>query len=144
MLKRAVKRLLAKIQRQFDQVVVVIRLDSEGGYSALYELLKDLGIAIEPRAPYTEEQNGGTERAGATIIVQAQAIRIEACLPKELSNECVMTAIYLLNRTPVKALAWRTPFEAVHGDKPSLAHLNEIGARAYTLNHSLKRGDKLE
>jgi hypothetical protein len=143
-LKRAVKRLLAKIQRQFDQVVVVIRLDSEGGYSALYELLKDLGIAIEPRAPYTEEQNGGTERAGATIIVRARAIRIEACLPKELSNECVMTAIYLLNRTPVKALAWRTPFEAVHGDKPSLAHLNEIGARAYTLNHSLKRGDKLE
>jgi len=143
-LKQAVKRLLAKIQRQFNQAVIVIRLDSERGYSALYELLRDLGIAIEPRAPYTEEQNGGTERAGATIIIRARAIRIEACLPKELSNECVMTAIYLLNRTPIKALTWRTPFEAVHGRKPSLAHLNEIGARAYTLNHALKRGDKLE
>jgi hypothetical protein len=104
-LKQAVKRLLAKIQRQFNQVVVVIQLDSEEGYSALYELLKDLGIAIELRAPYTEEQNGGTERAGAMIIIRARAIRVEASLPKELSNECVMTAIYLLNRTPVKALA---------------------------------------
>ncbi|KAE8872194.1 hypothetical protein PTNB73_03653 [Pyrenophora teres f. teres] len=143
-LKQAVKRLLAKIQRQFKQVVVAIKLDSERGYSVLYELLRDLGIAIEPRAPYTEEQNGVTERAGATIIARARAIRIEACLPKELSNECVMTAIYLLNRTPIKALAWRTPFETVHGSKPPLAHLNEIGARAYTLNHALKRGDKLE
>jgi hypothetical protein len=71
---------------------------------ALYELLRDLGIAIEPRAPYTEEQNGGTERAGATIIIQARAIRIKACLLKELSNECIITAIYLLNRTPIKAL----------------------------------------
>lgn len=143
-LKQAVKRLLAKIQRQFNQAVIVIKLDSERGYSALYELLRDLGIAIEPRAPYTEEQNGMTERAGATIIARARAIRLEASMPKELSNECVMTAIYLLNRTPIKALAWRTPSEAVHGVKPSLAHLNEIGARAYTLNHALKRADKLE
>ena len=143
-LKQAVQRLLSKIQRQFKQVVVAVKLDSERGYSVLYELLRDLGIAIEPRAPYTEEQNGMTERAGATIIARARAIRLEASLPKELSNECVMTAIYLLNRTPVKALTWGTPFEAVHGVKPSLAHLNEIGARAYTLNHALKRGDKLE
>jgi hypothetical protein len=71
-------------------------------------------------------------------------IRIEACLPKELSNKCVMTAIYLLNRTPVKALAWRTPFEAVHGVNPSLAHVDEIGATAYALNHAIKRADKLE
>jgi hypothetical protein len=143
-LRQAVRRLIAKMQRQFNQVVVVIRLDSERGYSALYELLKELGILIEARAPYTEEQNGMIERAGATIITRARAIRIDARLPKEVSNECVMTAIYLLNRTPIKALTWRTPFEAVYGYPPSLAHLHEIGSRAYTLNRALKRADKLE
>jgi hypothetical protein len=136
--------LIAKIQRQFNQIIVVIRLDSERGYSALYEMLRDLGIAIEARALYTEEQNGMIERAGAIIISRARAIRIEARLPKELSNECVMTAIYLLNRTPIRAIGWKTPFEAVQGLKPLVAHLNEIGAKAYTLNQSLKRADKLE
>jgi hypothetical protein len=124
--------------------VVAIKLDSERGYLVLYELLRDLGIAIEPRAPYTKEQNRMTERAGATMIARARAIRLKASLLKELLNECVMTAIYLLNRTPVKALTWGTPFKAVHRVKLSLAHLNEIGARAYTLNYALKRGDKLE
>jgi len=55
-----------------------------------------------------------------------------------------MTAIYLLNRTPIKALGWKTPYEVVQGRKPSLAHLSQLGARAFTLNQAIKNGDKLE
>jgi hypothetical protein len=76
-------------------------------------MFRDLGIAVEPRAEYTEEQNGLTERAGAIIISRAQAINIDAGLPNDLANECVMTVIYLLNQTPVKALGWRAQYEVV-------------------------------
>jgi hypothetical protein len=47
-----------------------------------------------------------------------------------------MTAIYLLNRTPVEAIDWSCPYTKVKGVKPSVAHLEVIGARAYVLNES--------
>lgn len=143
-LKRMVMRLLAKIKRQFGATIVVVRLDSERGYSELLHVLRDLGIAVEPRAEYTEEQNGLSEQAGKMIVIRARAIRMDGRLPMELSNECCLVAVYLLNRTPVESLGWKTPYEVVRGQKPSAAHLNVVGARAYVLNNKLKRGEKLE
>jgi hypothetical protein len=114
----------------------------EAGYVELLEICRDLGIAVEPRA--TEAQNGGIERAGKSIVIRARAIRLHAGLPKEYANECAMTAIYLLNRTPVEAINWSCPYTKVKGVKPSVAHLEVIGARAYVLNEKLPRGAKLE
>jgi hypothetical protein len=143
-LKSTVMRLLAKIKRQFNAYVSVVRLDSERGYSELLHMLRDLGIIVEPRAEYTEEQNGLSEQAGKMIVIRGRAIRIDGRLPIELSNECCLVAVYLLNRTPTEALGWRTPYEVVWGVKPLAAHLNVVGARAYVLNNKLKRGEKLE
>ncbi|PWO19952.1 flavin-binding monooxygenase protein, partial [Pyrenophora tritici-repentis] len=94
-LTRVFKRLLAKIERQYNSQVIVIRLDMEAGYVELLEICKNLGIALEPRA--TEAQNGGIERAGKSIVIRARAVRLHAGLPEEYANECAMTAIYLLN-----------------------------------------------
>jgi hypothetical protein len=124
--------------------VVVVRLDNERGYSELLHVLRDLGIVVEFRAEYTEEQNGLSEQAGKMIVIRARAIRIDGRLPIELSNECCLVAVYLLNRTPVESLGWKTPYEVVRGQKPSAAHLNVVGAQAYVLNNKLKRGEKLE
>jgi hypothetical protein len=68
-LKRAVLHLLAKIKRQFGADVIVIRLDNERGYSELFHVLRDLGIVVEPRAEYTEEQNSLSEQAGKIIVI---------------------------------------------------------------------------
>ncbi|KAF7573884.1 hypothetical protein PtrM4_055070 [Pyrenophora tritici-repentis] len=131
-------------QLNFGAVVVVVKLDNERGYGELLHVLKDLGIIVEPRAEYTEEQNGLSEQAGKMIVIRARAVRIDGRLPMELSNECCLVAVYLLNRTPVESLGWKTPYEVVRGQKPSAAHLNVVGARAYVLNNKLKRGEKLE
>jgi hypothetical protein len=55
-----------------------------------------------------------------------------------------MTAVYLLNQTPVEFLGWKTLYEVAGGHKPSMAHLSRIVAQAYYLNNKLKRGDKME
>ncbi|KAI2484409.1 hypothetical protein Ptr902_03349 [Pyrenophora tritici-repentis] len=102
-------RLLAKIKRQFDAVVVVVKLNNERGYSELLYVLKDLGIIVEPRAEYTEEQNGLSEQAGKIIVIRARAVRIDRRLLMELSNKCCLVAVYLLNRTPAESLGWKTP-----------------------------------
>jgi hypothetical protein len=143
-LKCTVMRLLAKIKRQYGADVIVIRLDSEREYSELLHVLRDLGIIVEPQAQYTEEQNSLSEQAGKMIVIRARAIRIDGQLPMELSNECCLVAVYLLNRTPTEALGWKTPYKFVPGHKPSAAHFNVVGARVYVLNNKLKCGEKLK
>jgi hypothetical protein len=66
-LTRAFKRLLAKIERQYNGQVVIIQLDIEARYVELLEICRDFRIALEPRA--TEAQNGGIERAGKSIVI---------------------------------------------------------------------------
>jgi hypothetical protein len=78
------------------------------------------------------------------IVIRGRAIRIDRQLLIELLNKCCLVAVYLLNRTPVKLLGWRTPYEVVRRQKPSAAHLNVVGARAYVLNNKVKRGEKLK
>jgi hypothetical protein len=42
---------------------MVVRHDSERGYSELLQVCRDLGIVVELQAEYTEEQNDMTEQA---------------------------------------------------------------------------------
>lgn len=37
------------------------------------------------------------------------------------------TAMYILNRSPIKALNSKTPFEAWHGKKPKVSHMRTFG-----------------
>jgi hypothetical protein len=39
----------------------------------------------------------------------------------------VVTTVYILNRSPTKALNGRTPYEAWHGRKPMVSHLRVFG-----------------
>ena len=48
-------------------------------------------------------------------------------MPAAFWGEAVSTAVFILNRSPTKALQGKTPFEAWHGRKPSVAFLRTLG-----------------
>jgi hypothetical protein len=52
--------------------------------------------------------------------------------------------IYILNRSPTKALNDRTPYEAWHGRKPAVSHLRVFGCLAFDkeLGHIGKLDDR--
>jgi hypothetical protein len=81
---------------------------------------------------------------GGVIIIKARALRIAAGLSSNMWPEMAQTAGYLNNRTPKRQLKRKTPFEALTGEKPSLAHLHPYGCRAYPLNKNIPRRQKLE
>jgi hypothetical protein len=56
----------------------------------------------------------------------------------------VRTAAYLHNRTPRKALGWKTPYEALTKQKPDLSHLHVFGCRSYPHIKNIPRKQKLE
>ncbi|KAK1918636.1 hypothetical protein P3342_001685 [Pyrenophora teres f. teres] len=137
--------LIRRIQRVYNADVVAIRCDNEAGFgNDLINMTEELGILYESAPPGTKEPNGLVERAGGVLTQRARAMRLHSQLPKDLSHEMYRTAAYILNRTPTEALGWKTPYEAVWGRKPLVAHMRPIGCRAYVYNRDLRAADKLE
>lgn len=48
-------------------------------------------------------------------------------MPGRFWGEAVATAIYLLNRSPMKSVTGMTPYESWHVEKPSVDHLRTFG-----------------
>jgi hypothetical protein len=59
-------------------------------------------------------------------------------------GEAVVTVVYILNRSPTKALNGRTPYEAWHERKPTVSHLRVFGYLAFgkELGHIGKLDDR--
>ena len=95
------------------------------------EFLSVEGISYKPAAPYMQNQNGVSEKKIRTIVEQARTMLLEASLPERFWADAVATAVYILNRSPTKALTRKTAFEAWFGHRPNLAHLRRFGCNAY-------------
>jgi hypothetical protein len=61
----------------------------------------------------------------------ARALLKQRGMPAVFWGEVVVTAVYILNRSPTKALEGRTPYEAWHGRKPAVSHLRVFGCLAF-------------
>src|SRR5438046_4357416 len=85
----------------------------------------------EPSAPYTQNQNGVSERKIRSIVEKARCMLYDARLGARFWAEAVSTAVYLLNRSPTRALEGQTPYEAWYGSRPSLHHLRRFGCNAF-------------
>jgi hypothetical protein len=52
-------------------------------------------------------------------------------MPVVFWGEAVVTAVYILNRSPTRALNGRMPYEAWHGRKPADSHLRVFGCLVF-------------
>ena len=69
----------------------------------------------------------------------ARVLRFQANLPIQFCGECILTAAYLINRTPTKLLEFKMPYEVLFGAKPIYDHLKVFGCMCYTHNHDQGR-----
>jgi hypothetical protein len=80
------------------------------------------------------EMGGAAERAGATTMSIARALRIQSGLPEKLWLELMLHAIRLYNMLPQRGLLnerSRSPYERAYGTKPQVGHLRIIGLKVY-------------
>ena len=80
---------------------------------------------------YTPEQNGVSERMNRTLMEKARSMTYDSSLPKTLWGEAILTATYIINRCPTKALkdVQKTPIEVWSGKKPSVKNMIIFGSR---------------
>jgi hypothetical protein len=132
------------VELETGRKVMVLRCDNGGEYKGLERIFGiNLGIRFEYTTPYTQWQNGVSERLNRSLVSVGRAMLHDAGLPPELWGEAIMAASYLRNRTPIGPNGM-TPEEAYSGKKPSVAHLRAWGCIAYAhLAPEQRGGDKL-
>jgi len=117
---------------------------SDNGYEFTSNLMKkfyrEKGIIHQTTCVDTLQQNSRVERKHRHILNVARALRFQAYLPLEFCGECVLTAAYLINRTPTAILNWKTPYEILFNDKPSYEHLCIFGSLCYVYNFQRPNG----
>ena len=113
----------------------VLRSDNGGEYTAkrFQEYLKAEGVRHEVTVPKTSQQNGVVERLNRTLMEMVRTMLIESNLDQRFWGEAMSTAVYLRNRSPIKAVIGMTPHEALYGEKPNMRHLRAFGCASYPL-----------
>lgn len=74
------------------------------------------------------------ERKHRHILEMARALRFHPGLPIQLWGECVLTAVYIINRLPSKVKK-KTLYEILFGKKPNYEHMRVFGCLAYVLKN---------
>jgi hypothetical protein len=104
----------------------------------------DEGVQRHYSVSYSPQQNGVVERRNQTVVGMAQALLKQRRMPAVFWGEAVVTSVYILNRSPTKALNGRTSYEAWHRHKPAVSHLRVFGCLTFAkeLGHIGKLDDR--
>ncbi|KAG2018571.1 hypothetical protein CC2G_015308 [Coprinopsis cinerea AmutBmut pab1-1] len=95
---------------------------------------KSKGVHVQTAAPYAHPQNGRAERHIRRLQDVSATMLAESGLPPSFWGFAIVTAQYLVNRLPSKALPENsTPFEALFGSKPDVSHLRVWGCRCFPI-----------
>ena len=124
----------AEVENSTGFKLKILRSDNGGEYSSTVfkNFLKDEGVVHQKTIPKTPEQNGVSERMNRTLMESVRSMLHDAKLPHYFWAETLMTAVYLRNRSPTKALQNMTPYEKLKGNKPDVKLLRSFGCVAYS------------
>ncbi|KAJ0837766.1 putative RNA-directed DNA polymerase [Helianthus annuus] len=101
---------------------------------------KTKGILHQTTCSYTPQQNGVAERKHRHLLNLARSLLFQSGVPLKFWSDCLLTAVYIINRLPSSVLLGKSPYELVFGFKPSLAHFRVFGCLCFStiLNDSDK------
>ena len=68
--------------------------------------------------------------------ISKSTLDVWVAAPIRLWSELVHAIIFLLNRTPIRSLGWKTPYEMLYGNKPRLFGLMELITLKWMTTHA--------
>lgn len=121
------------IHTQFDKQVKMFRSDNGTEFvnHTFGQFCNNKGIVHQTSCAYTPQQNGVVERKHRHLLNVSRSLLFQGRLPLYMWSDCVLTATYLINRTPSSVLKGKSPYEMVYGTAPSLSHLRVFGCLCF-------------
>ncbi|GJY38141.1 putative RNA-directed DNA polymerase [Tanacetum coccineum] len=131
------------IHNQFDAKIKNVRSDNGTEFvnKKMFTLFSDLGIIHHTSCTHTPQQNGIAERKHRHLLNVARSLMFQGGIPLNFWSDCILTAVYLINRLPSSVLNGRSPYELLHNKKPNLSHLRCFGCLCFST--ILNNNDKL-
>lgn len=99
---RLLTQFFTMINTQFSLKVKVIRTDNALDFfkHECASLFASLGVLHQSSCPFIPQQNGIVERKHHHILNLARSLHFQSSIPLHFWEDCVLTAVYLINRTP--------------------------------------------
>jgi hypothetical protein len=106
---------------------------------------REKGIQWELNIPYSSAQNGVAERMNRTIKDKTGCMLRGSNLKKTFWIEAALKAVYLINRSPTKAIEGnKVPAEVWYGSHPNLKRLRKFGCVAFVKKIMSEIDNKME
>ncbi|KAK9078793.1 hypothetical protein SSX86_002851 [Deinandra increscens subsp. villosa] len=121
------------VENQYGKKLKKLRTDNglEFCNSQFDQFCKEFGVIRNHTVPGTPQQNGLVERMNRTLLNKVRCMLHSSGLPKSFWAEAVVTATYLVNRSPSTAIEMKTPMEMWTGAKQDYSTLRVFGTVAY-------------
>ena len=119
----------------------IIRTDNGTKFTCMKNYFLENGIIFQTSYTGTPQQNVCVERKHQHILNVARALRFQGCLPIDFWRECVLTAGYLINRTPSSVLNGKTTYRMIYSCDPTYDHLRVFRLLCYAHKQG-RLGDK--
>ena len=123
----------AMVERKTGKPLKCLRTDNGGEYISheFKEYCSKHGIRHEKTVPGTPQHNGVAERMNRTIVEKVRCMLRTAKLPKSFWGAAVLTACYLINRSPSAPLGFDVPEKVWTCKEISYNHLKVFGCKAF-------------
>lgn len=117
------KNFVSMVGRQFQKLIKCVRSDNGTEFTYMKKYFLENGIVFRTSCTGTPQQNGRVEWKHRHILNVARALRFQGHLPISFLGECILTAGYLINRTPSSVLNGKTPYEILYNRPVVYDHL---------------------
>ncbi|XP_019085460.1 PREDICTED: uncharacterized protein LOC109126393 [Camelina sativa] len=121
---------LKLVETQYKTAVKKMRTDNAPEL-VFTDLVNKHGIIHQYSCAYTPQQNSVVERKHQHLLNVARSLLFQSNLPLAYWSNCLLTAVFLINRTPSTVLKNITPYELLTKKKPDYSFLKNFGCLCF-------------